>query len=130
MVDVESATRRKPSLFHKSLPADASSGHRASDCPSKPPKACKQCGQKDPDHEVQDCKAKKVIDDSAVPSVSEREAWLMIEGASNDRDVDDFKDAVKVLAKAKGYEYSYLDLEKELRKRDMVSLIQLCLQSI
>lgn len=98
------------------------SGHRAADCPSKPPKSCKQCGQES-DHEIQDCKV-KLINDSNVPDVSEQEAWLMVKEASIDRDVDDFKDAIKALAKSKKYEMSYLELEQELRKRKFVSRLQ------
>ncbi|KAJ8609849.1 hypothetical protein MRB53_038888 [Persea americana] len=118
MASAEPVTRRESSyLILASILIFLNSGHRAADCPSKPPKTCKQCGQENPDHTIEECKAKKVIDDSGVPTVTEQEAWAMIQEASSDRDVDDFKDAVKALAKAKGYEISYLDLEKELRKR-------------
>lgn len=125
MANAESATRRKTfhPCNHSSTDFSPLSGHRAADCPSKPPKACKQCGQENPDHEIQDCKV-KVIDDSEVPNVSEQEAWLMIKEASVDRDIDDFKDAVKALAKATKYETSYLAIEQECRKRNLVSSVR------
>lgn len=44
------------------------------------------------------------------------EAWAMLTQASEERDLDDFKDAVKILSKASP-EITYVELEQEFRKR-------------
>lgn len=48
--------------------------------------------------------------------MSEKEAWKMLQEASDDLDVDDFKDAIKILSKANPA-VTYAQLERELRKR-------------
>lgn len=70
------------------------------------------------DHNTIECKNPKKIDNSAVPDKSEQEAWAMIKEASDDLDVGDFKEAVKILSKTVP-EMTYPRLEKELRKRDL-----------
>jgi len=58
------------------------------------------------------------INTANIPDKTEAEAWKMLEGASNERDIGDFKEYLKVLAKAVP-ELTYSGLEKELRKRNM-----------
>lgn len=81
------------------------------------PKFCKQCLMEN-DHNTIDCKNPKKIDNSAVPDMSEQDAWELIKEASDDLDVGDFKEAVKILSKAVPG-MTYPQLEKELRKRDL-----------
>lgn len=88
-------------------------GHRAGDCPKKP-QVCRNCLQEG--HNTLECKSAKVIDDSKVPDKTEEEAWVMLEQASEEKDLDDFKDAVKILHKAVPA-YTYQDLEKKFRER-------------
>lgn len=45
------------------------------------------------------------------------EAWAMLKQASDEVDIGDFRDAVEVLAKSLDGNLSYLNLEKECRKR-------------
>lgn len=45
------------------------------------------------------------------------EAWAMLERASDEVDIGDFREAIEVLAKALDGKLSYIDLEKECRKR-------------
>ncbi|KAK5086765.1 hypothetical protein LTS08_007178 [Lithohypha guttulata] len=104
----------KPRVFTGTCRTCNQEGHRASDCPSKP-KFCKQCMTEN-DHDTIDCKNKKVVDNSSIPEVSEKEAWAMVMAASDDLDVDDFKEAVKILSKANP-DLTYVQIEKELRKR-------------
>lgn len=85
------------------------------DCPNKP-KFCKQCLMEN-DHNTIDCKNPKKIDTSGVADMSEQDAWALIKEASDDLDVGDFKDALKILSKAVP-EMTYPQLEKELRKRN------------
>ena len=58
------------------------------------------------------------INNEDVPDKSEDEAWQMLEQASKEKDITDFKDAVRILTKAVP-EMTYPRLEKELRKRNM-----------
>ena len=87
--------------------------HAARDCPTKP-KICKNCLQEG--HEALDCKNPKALNNTDVADKTEDEAWEMIKDGSDNRDLDDFKDAVKILTKA-APTYTYQDLEKEFRKR-------------
>lgn len=56
------------------------------------------------------------LNDDHVASKSIDEAWAMLEQASEERDIGDFKEAVQILTKASPG-YSYAGLEKEFRKR-------------
>ncbi|ETN41359.1 uncharacterized protein HMPREF1541_03294 [Cyphellophora europaea CBS 101466] len=88
-------------------------GHQARDCPTKP-KVCKNC--KEQGHVALDCKNKMKINVDHVADKTQDEAWALLTKASDERDLDDFKDAVKILVKAVP-ETSYVELEKEFRKR-------------
>ena len=90
------------------------SRHASRDCPTKP-KICKNCSGEG--HEALECKNKKALDNSHVADKTEEEAWKMLKTASNEKDLDDFKDAVKILVKA-APEFSYPQLEAEFRKRE------------
>lgn len=87
------------------------------DCPSKRPKFCKQCFAEN-DHNTIDCKNTKKLDLSDVPDMSEGEAWALITKASDDLEVDDFRETLKILSKANPA-LTYPAVEKELRKRDL-----------
>jgi len=91
-------------------------GHMSKDCPNKP-KFCRQCLMEN-DHDTLECKNPKKIDNSNVPDMSEQEAWSLIKEASDDLDVGDFKEALKILSKAVP-EMTYPQLEKQLRKRGL-----------
>lgn len=57
------------------------------------------------------------------------EAWVLLTQASDERDLDDFKDGVKILSKA-APDMTYVDMEKEFRSRDFnVYLIGLVKES-
>ena len=57
------------------------------------------------------------LNNDDVPDKTKDEAWQMLEQASKERDISDFKDAVRILSKADP-EMTYLGLEKELRQRE------------
>lgn len=86
------------------------------DCPSKP-KVCKNCKAEN-DHDTIDCTNKKAVDKSGVADKSVDQAWALIKEASNEREVSDFKDALKILSKAEP-SLTYVDVEKELRSRKL-----------
>jgi hypothetical protein len=93
--------------------ADSNPRHPSIDCPTVP-KICKNCHQEG--HEALDCKNKKTLNDSNVADKTEAEAWALLKSASDDRDLDDFKDAVKILIKS-APDYTYPRLEQEFRDR-------------
>jgi len=70
------------------------------------------------DHDTIDCKNPKKIDNADVLDMTEEEAWALIKEASDELDIGDFKDAVKILSKAVP-EITYPQLERELRKRHL-----------
>ncbi|EXJ59961.1 hypothetical protein A1O7_04109 [Cladophialophora yegresii CBS 114405] len=86
----------------------------ASDCPTRVIK-CKNCQQEG--HVAIDCKNAKVLDNARVAEKSENEAWALLQQASEERDIGDFKEAVQILSKACP-DYSYPKLEQEFRARN------------
>jgi hypothetical protein len=56
------------------------------------------------------------LNNSDVADKTEAEAWGFLKSASDDRDLDDFKDAVKILIKS-APDYTYPRLEQEFRDR-------------
>jgi hypothetical protein len=82
------------------------------DCPTR---KCNNCGQEG--HLAHDCKNAKLLDNEHVLEKSEDEAWELLKQASDERDIDDFKEALQILSKAVPA-YTYPELEKEFRKRE------------
>lgn len=91
----------------------SSARHSVRDCPTTP-KICKNCLEEG--HEALECKNKKTINKDDVADKTEAETWDMLKTASDDKDLDDFKEAVKILVKAVP-DFTYPHLEKEFRKR-------------
>jgi hypothetical protein len=102
-----------PSMPILRLLLTLSSRHQVRDCPTTP-KVCKNCLQEG--HGALECKNKKAVNNSNVADKTEAEAWDMLKDASNDKDLDDFKEAIKILSKA-APQYTYQQLETEFRKR-------------
>jgi hypothetical protein len=104
----------KPRVFTGTCRTCNQEGHQARDCPSKP-KICKNC--KEEGHDTLECKNKMKLDNNNIADKTEDEAWALLTKASDERDLDDFKDAVKMLVKAVPTT-TYVELEKEFRKRN------------
>lgn len=94
---------------------DIAEGHQARDCPYKP-KICKICCEEG--HEALECTGKMKTNLNNVPDKTIDEAWAMLHQASEDGDLDDFKDAVKILSKACP-EMTYAEMEKDFRARGL-----------
>ena len=69
-------------------------GHRASDCPNKPPEVCKNCQAEG--HGAFECKNPRKIDRSKLPEVEPAVAWEKVKEAVLDRDLEDVKEAVQI----------------------------------
>jgi hypothetical protein len=68
-------------------------------------------------HDAINCTNPKALDNSRVAAKSEDEAWALLQQASEERDIGDFKEAVQILSKACP-DYTYPKLEKEFRARE------------
>ncbi|KAI4160215.1 MAG: hypothetical protein LQ342_005927 [Letrouitia transgressa] len=95
-------------------------GHAARDCPEKPAVVCRNC--KEEGHITSECKNNKVFDLSDVESLSIEDAWSKLIAAGRkaveNRDFDDFREAVQVYHKAVP-EITYKELERALRTNDI-----------
>lgn len=91
-------------------------GHRATDCPDKPPSICKNCCQEG--HEIVGCKNPRKIDRSHIKDVSGEVAWEMIKQAVAERDLDDVKEAVDMYVKACP-DVTYAQLEEAFRTQQV-----------
>ncbi|CZT41586.1 related to hexamer-binding protein HEXBP [Rhynchosporium secalis] len=89
-------------------------GHRATDCPSKPPSICKNCLEEG--HEIIGCKNPRKIDRSHIEDVSGEAAWELIKQGVAERDLDDVKDAVDMYVKACP-DVTYAQLEDAFRSQ-------------
>lgn len=105
----------KPRVFTGTCRECNETGHRASDCPRKP-KKCAICKEENT-HDTIDCENNYSFDMSGVPDLSEKECWAKIKQASNEVDMDDFKEAIQALQKACP-KMTYVDLEKQLRAQN------------
>jgi hypothetical protein len=91
-------------------------GHRASDCPNKPPEVCKNCQQEG--HGPLECKNPRKIDRSKLKELEPALAWEKIKEAIADRDMEDVKDAVQVFLRALP-DTTYSELERAFRQQTM-----------
>jgi hypothetical protein len=69
------------------------------------------------DHDTVDCNNNYSFDMNGIPDMTEGECWNLIKKASDEVDMDDFKDALKALQKSCP-ELTYPALEKQLRARN------------
>ncbi|KAL8780276.1 MAG: hypothetical protein Q9213_006552 [Squamulea squamosa] len=96
-------------------------GHAARDCPDKPPSICRNCKQEG--HNLSECTNNMVFDYLAnVAVMSEEDAWNHVVSSAKEavetRDLDEFRDAIKVYQKAVK-EVNYEQLERSFRTNDL-----------
>ncbi|MCJ1303297.1 hypothetical protein MMC08_006105 [Hypocenomyce scalaris] len=87
-----------PRVFTGTCHICSKEGHPASECPDKPPEICKNC--KKEGHKALVCKENRVLDLSKVANKSPDDAWDALKVADASRDLDDFREAILVYAKA------------------------------
>lgn len=105
-----------PKVFNGTCHICEKQGHPAALCPDKPPPICKNC--KKEGHTASECKDNMVMDLSDVPDVTEEVAWKNMKTASDESDLDDFRDAVKSLSKANP-SLTFVDIENGIRRRKL-----------
>lgn len=79
-----------------------------------------------------DCKANRKLDRSNVADKSPEEAWADIKKASDERDIDDFREALQVYSKACP-DATIQDIEKKMREEKLriyiIALVRILLES-
>ncbi|BAE54753.1 unnamed protein product [Aspergillus oryzae RIB40] len=65
-------------------------GHPASQCPERPPDVCKNCKMEG--HRTIDCKENRKFDLNNVPDKLPEEAWAAMQKASEEKDLEDFRE--------------------------------------
>jgi len=91
-------------------------GHRAADCPNRPPEKCSNCLQEG--HAALECKNPRKIDRSKLPELEPSVAWEKVKEAVAERDLDDVKEAAQAFFKAIP-DTTYPQLEKAFRANNM-----------
>ncbi|KAI4106409.1 MAG: hypothetical protein L6R37_002207 [Teloschistes peruensis] len=109
-----------PRVFSGTCRLCQKEGHAARDCPDKPAPVCRNCKQEG--HVTSECTNNKVFDLVDVAELPVEEAWDELvksaKEAVESRDLDDFRNAVKVYKKAVG-EVTYEELERSFRANDI-----------
>ncbi|KAL9132800.1 MAG: hypothetical protein Q9175_006028 [Cornicularia normoerica] len=104
-----------PRVFKGTCRICEKEGHPASECPNKPPPKCFNCKQEG--HQTVECTANRVFDTSLVADRSADDAWVALEKADEERDLDDFREAFKVYTKAAS-DATYDELEMAFRAQN------------
>ncbi|KAK6602744.1 zinc knuckle [Botrytis cinerea] len=92
------------------------SGHRASGCPSAPPKLCNNC--KEEGHSILECKNPRKIERNDVEDVAAEVAWENLIKQSQEGDFDDMKYEVMKYIKASP-DATYVQLENAFRTQNI-----------
>ncbi|KAL9085792.1 MAG: hypothetical protein Q9165_007424 [Trypethelium subeluteriae] len=95
-------------------------GHRAAECPQKPAVVCKNC--KKEGHVTSECTNARALDFDDVEEKDPTAAWEMLMKADKEKDMDDFKEALKIYTRAVP-SASLLQLEHSFRDNDFNTYI-------
>ncbi|OQE96734.1 hypothetical protein PENNAL_c0001G00878 [Penicillium nalgiovense] len=105
----------KPRVFKGTCRICEKEGHPAVDCLERPPDVCKNCQAEG--HKTMECKENRKFDLNLVADMLPHEAWAAMKKASDERDLDDFRDALKIYSKAVPHA-TWADIEKKMRVDD------------
>ncbi|RDW93447.1 putative zinc knuckle transcription factor (CnjB) [Aspergillus mulundensis] len=103
----------KPRVFKGPCRICSQEGHPAAECPDRPPDVCKNCQEEG--HKAAECKANRKFDLNKIPDMLPEQAWEMLKKASNDRDLEDFREGLKIYSKAVP-DASFADVETKMRQ--------------
>ncbi|KAL2005611.1 hypothetical protein VTN00DRAFT_10104 [Thermoascus crustaceus] len=101
----------KPRVFKGPCRICNQEGHPAAECPDKPADVCKNC------HKVMDCKENRRFDLNDIPDKLPEEAWAILKKASDEKDLEDFREGLKVYSKA-APQATFVDIEKKMREEN------------
>ncbi|KAI4130495.1 MAG: hypothetical protein LQ338_001726 [Usnochroma carphineum] len=109
-----------PRVFTGTCRICSQEGHAARDCPDKPPVVCRNCKQEG--HLTSECTNNKAFDYDNVATLPIEEAWTNVVNTAKEaietRDLDDFREAIKVYAKAVK-DLNYEEIERSFRAHDI-----------
>lgn len=80
----------KPRVFKGTCRICEKEGHPAVDCPERPPDVCKNCQAEG--HKTMECKENRKFDLNRVADMLPHEGWAAMKNASDERDLDDFRE--------------------------------------
>ncbi|KAJ9241347.1 transcriptional regulator family: Zinc finger, CCHC-type [Paecilomyces variotii] len=105
----------KPRVFKGTCRICNQEGHPASECPEKPADICKNC--KKEGHLAKDCTEHRKFDLNDIPDKTPEEAWAVLKKASDEQDLEDFREGMKIYSKAVP-QATFADIEKKMREED------------
>ncbi|KAI9892772.1 MAG: hypothetical protein M1814_001192 [Vezdaea aestivalis] len=105
-----------PKVFTGTCRTCNKNGHLAKECPDRPPDICKNCGQSG--HVRKDCTNNRLVSHDHIATVGAAEAWAKIVAASNDKDIDAFKEGTYEYMKATP-DMNYSLLEQSFRDHNL-----------
>ncbi|OAX80629.1 hypothetical protein ACJ72_05035 [Emergomyces africanus] len=105
----------KPRVFKGTCRICEKEGHPASECPDKPADICKNCKQEG--HKTMECTHNRKFDQHHVPDKLPEEAWVILKKASDEKDLEDFRDGIKMYSKAVPLA-TFDQIEKKMRQEN------------
>ncbi|KAM0117051.1 hypothetical protein ACP6JC_006374 [Aspergillus fumigatus] len=105
----------KPRVFKGPCRICSKEGHPAAECPDRPPDVCKNCQSEG--HKTIECTENRKFDLNDIPDKLPEEAWAALKKASNERDLEDFREGLKVYSKAVP-QATFVDIEKKMREEN------------
>ncbi|CAG8036861.1 unnamed protein product [Penicillium salamii] len=105
----------QPRVFKGACRVCEKEGHPAAECPERPPDVCKNCLSEG--HRTIECTEKRKFDLNHVADMLPVEAWAAMKKASDEKDLDDFREALKIYSKSSPEE-TFADVEKKMREED------------
>ncbi|KAI9932844.1 hypothetical protein MW887_009096 [Aspergillus wentii] len=105
----------KPRVFKGPCRICNQEGHPAAECPERPPDVCKNCKMEG--HKTLDCTENRKFDLNNIPDKLPEEAWAVLKKASDEKDLEDFREGLKVYSKAVPVA-TFLDIEKKMREEN------------
>ncbi|BCS27271.1 putative zinc knuckle transcription factor (CnjB) [Aspergillus puulaauensis] len=104
----------KPRVFTGTCRICNQQGHPAAECPERPPDICKNCQQEG--HKTLECKENRKFDLNSIADQLPEVAWAGLKKASDERDLEDFRENFKVYCKA-APNATFVDIEKKMREQ-------------
>ncbi|KAJ5779660.1 transcriptional regulator family: Zinc finger CCHC-type [Penicillium paradoxum] len=92
----------KPRVFKGTCRLCEKEGHPAIDCPERPPDVCKNCLAQG--HKTIECTGNRKFDLNFVADKLPHEAWAAMKKASDERDLDDFREVYMIYTYVASFE--------------------------
>ncbi|KAL2386934.1 hypothetical protein RJZ90_000240 [Blastomyces dermatitidis] len=105
----------KPRVFKGHCRICEKEGHPASECPEKPADVCKNC--KEEGHKTMECTQNRKFDQHHIPDKLPEQAWAILKKASDEKDLEDFREGMKVYSKAVPLA-TFDQIEKKMREEN------------